>query len=136
MHHILIIDDEPGISNLIREALMRFGYTVATASSGWQALRCLQDTAFDLVVTDMYLPDLDGACVIRHIRRSERPHTPVIGMSGTPWRLEGADCDAVLSKPFPLDKLVEMVRRLELTDPAVLPGAVVEPLNSPQGLQP
>jgi len=136
MHHILIIDDEPGISNLIREALTRFGYTVEIASSGWQALRCLQNTAFDLVVTDMYLPDLGGACVIRHIRRSDHPHTPVIGISGTPWMLKDTDCDAVLPKPFPLDTLIETIKRLERTVPAVLSGPVADPLNTPQILQP
>ncbi len=135
MHHILIIDDEPGISGLMREALTRFGYAVETAASGRQGLRRLQEGAFDLVVTDMYMPDLDGACIIRHIRRSERPHTPVIGTSGTPWMLENAGCDAVLPKPFPLDTLVETVKRLAQTGPLVPPGPTARPLSS-QLLQP
>lgn len=131
MNRILIIDDEPDISGLIREALTRFGYTVETAANGRQGLQRLQDTSFDLVVTDMYMPDLDGACIIRQVRSSSRPYTPVIGISGTPWRLEGADCDAVLPKPFPLQALVDTVKRLERTNLPAAPKHTACPLNAP-----
>ena len=112
MNRILVIDDESCILDLIREALTKYGYTVETASDGRQGLQRLKDAAFDLVLTDMCMPDLDGACIVRHVRRSSRPLTPVIGISGTPWLLEGADCDAVLSKPFPLQALVDTVKNL------------------------
>ena len=112
MNHILVIDDELGISDLICEALKRSGYTVETAFNGRQGVQRFNDTFYDLVVTDMCMPDLDGNGIIRHIRNSSRPFTPIIGISGTPWRLQGADCDAVLPKPFPLRALVESVKRL------------------------
>lgn len=60
----------------------------------------------------MCMPDLDGKGIIRHIRNSSRPFTPIIGISVTPWLLQGAGCDAVLPKPFPLLTLIESVRRL------------------------
>lgn len=115
MNHILVIDDEPGISDLIRDALMRFGYRVETASNGCQGLKLLTNARFDMVVTDMCLPDVDGACIVRYIRTSRRPLIPVIGISGTPWRLDGAGCDAVLPKPFRLKDLVDVVNRLQRT---------------------
>ena len=136
MQHILIIDDEPGISGLMREALTRFGFAVETAASGRQGLRRVQEAAFDLVITDMYLPDLNGACIVRHIRRSERPHTPVIGISGTPWMLDESGCDAVLPKPFPLNTLVETVQRLAQTGPPLPPGPAARLLDASQPLQP
>ncbi len=113
MNRILVVDDEPDISDLICEVLTRFGYTVETAFNGRQGLQRLQDASFDMVVTDMYMPDLDGTSIVRHVRSSSRPRTPVIGISGTPWLLEGAGCDAVLSKPFPLQDLVDTVKHLE-----------------------
>jgi DNA-binding response OmpR family regulator len=112
MNRILVIDDEPGISSLICEALTRFGYAVKTAANGRQGLRLLKDAAFDLVVTDMCLPDLNGACIVQHVRSSNCPLTPVIGISGTPWMLEGAGCDAILPKPFSLQTLADTVKRL------------------------
>jgi DNA-binding response OmpR family regulator len=129
MNRILVIDDEPGISDMIREALTRFGYTVETASNGRQGLQLLKDASFDLVVTDMCMPDLDGAFIVRHVRSSSRPLTPVIGISGTPWLLEGADCDAVLPKPFPLQDLVDTVKHLKRISLSAAPNPTVFPIS-------
>lgn len=129
MNRILVIDDEPCISDLIRELLTRFGYVVETASSGQQGLQLLTDASFDLVVTDMCMPDIDGTHIVRHVRNSSRPLTPVIGISGTPWLLEGADCDAVLPKPFPLQTLVDTVKRLKRLSLPTPPKPTVFPLS-------
>ena len=128
MNRILVIDDEPSISDLIREALTRFGYAVETASNGRQGLQLLKDSSFDLVVTDMCMPDLDGTCIVRHIRSSSRPLTPVIGISGTPCVLEATDCDAVLPKPFPLQALVDTVKRLKRISLSAAPNPTAFPL--------
>ena len=112
MNRILVIDDGLGINELIREVLQRVGYEVETASNGQRGIEHFDDDVFDLVVTDMLLPDMDGKAVVRHIRSSSRPCTPVIGISGTPWLLNGTNCDAVLPKPFPLRSLIEWVNQL------------------------
>ena len=125
MNRILVIDDESCILDLIREALTKFGYTVETASNGRQGVQCLKDAPFDLVLTDMCMPDLDGARIVRHVRRSSRPLTPVIGISGTPWLLEGTDCDAILSKPFPLQALVDTVKHLTQISMSAAPTPAV-----------
>ncbi len=136
MYRILIVDDDPGISTMMCEALTHFGYAAETAESGWKALERLQQCVFDLVIADMYLPDLEGACIVRHIRRSERPHTPVIGVSGTPWMLDGSGCDVVLTKPFPLDALVDAVRRLERRAPVISPASAAAHLDAAAPLHP
>ena len=136
MYHILVIDDERGICEMMREALTRFGYAVETAGGGREGLQRLREHVFDLVVTDMCLPDLEGTCIVRHVRRSDRPHTPVIGVSGTPWMLDDSGCDVVLTKPFPLDTLVETVRRLARTGPPVPPVRAASPLDASQLMQP
>lgn len=112
MNRILVIDDELGISELICEVLQRAGYCVETAFTGQQGIKRFDDAVFDLVVTDMGLPDMDGKGVVRHIRDSRRPFTPVVGISGTPWLLQDAACDAVLPKPFALQKLTMLVDHL------------------------
>ena len=131
MKRILIIDDEPGIADLICDALTKHGYTVATASNGREGLRCLNQSVYDLIVTDMSMPDMDGAGIVRAVRRSDRPATPVIGISGTPWLLEGVDCDAVLHKPFRLLVLIDTIKRLSRREFSVPPNPL--PLSAIDG---
>jgi len=114
MDRILVIDDEPGVSELICEVLGRIGYTVETACNGKEGLRWLKSGSFDLVVTDMCMPDVQGDSIVRHIRNSDRGITPVIGISGTPWLLEGVDFDAVLPKPFSLKSLVDTIQQVKV----------------------
>jgi CheY-like chemotaxis protein len=113
MDRVLVIDDEPGISELICEVLGRIGYTVEIADNGTDGLRWLASADFDLVVTDMCMPDVSGDFIVRHIRNSDRSITPVIGISGTPWLLEGVDFDAVLPKPFSLQTLADTVKKIK-----------------------
>lgn len=112
MGSILVIEDEKGILGLIEAALTRFGHQVETAEDGKEGIRKFDRGSFDLVITDYVMPEVNGEGVLGHIRRSSRHRTPIIGMSGTPWLLQGAGFDLVLAKPFPLIKLVESVKSL------------------------
>jgi len=112
MDTILVIDDEKGITSLIREALSMFGYDVEIAVDGQEGIRKFESSTYDLVITDICMPGLDGNSVARHIRNSDRKSTPIIGMSGTPWLLDKGDFDMVISKPFPLKMLLESMRKL------------------------
>jgi CheY-like chemotaxis protein len=58
------------------------------------------------------MPETDGNRVVSHIRNSPRNRTPVIGMSGTPWKLANHLFDRVLPKPFQIDHLMETARAL------------------------
>jgi len=112
MDTILVIDDEKGITSLIREALSMFGYDVEIAVDGQEGIRKFESSTYDLVITDICMPGLDGNSVARHIRNSDRKSTPIIGMSGTPWLLDKGDFDMVISKPFPLKMLIESMKKL------------------------
>ena len=112
MSSILVIEDEKGILGLIEAALAHHGHSVETAEDGRAGVQKFDYGSFDMVITDFLMPQLDGHGVVQHIRSSPRHRTPIIGMSGTPWHLEGADCDAILLKPFPLQKLVDSVKNL------------------------
>jgi DNA-binding response OmpR family regulator len=75
------------------------------------------------------MPDINGACIVQHVRNSSRPFTPVIGISGTPWLLEHIGCDAILAKPFHLMSLIEAVDRLKRENLSVTSEIPVTPLS-------
>lgn len=112
MSSILVIEDERGISGLIEAALTRHGHRVETAGDGREGVQKFEAGRFDLVITDVLMPEMDGLEVLQHIRSALRRRTPVIGMSGTPWLLNQAEFDRVLAKPFSLQKLLDCIQGL------------------------
>ncbi|MEN8808267.1 MAG: response regulator [Desulfobacterales bacterium] len=110
MSSVLVIDDEEGITEVIQEALSLYGYDVQTACNGSEGIQKFKDQLFDVVITDIMMPNADGNSVVRYIRASSRSTTPIIGMSGTPLLLNDSDFDTVLFKPFPLQSLINAVR--------------------------
>ena len=112
MSTILVIDDEKGILQLMHQTLTKYGYSVETADDGQEGIRKFDDGCFDIVITDIRMPVIDGNGVVAHIRKSEKQCVPVIAISGTPWLLEADTFDMVLPKPFPLKQLIESIRSL------------------------
>ena len=110
MSTILVIDDEKGILQLIYQALTRFGHNVETAVNGQEGIEKFDGGDFDIVITDIRMPGVDGNGVVKHIRNSDRQFVPVIAISGTPWQSEAKKFDLILPKPFPLKKLVDSIR--------------------------
>jgi DNA-binding response OmpR family regulator len=121
MRTILVIDDETSITQLIQEALRMVGYEVEVAYNGREGIRKFDDRPYDLVITDICMPGVNGNSVARHIRCSSNGTTPIIGMSGTPWMLENGDFDMVLAKPFPLEDLIESVQRMPAASAGLMP---------------
>jgi DNA-binding response OmpR family regulator len=119
MCHILVIDDEKHILEMIERALTKFGHDVETAADGEEGIRKFDKNSFDLVITDIRMPRLDGIGVLQYIRDSDRQLTPVIGISGTPWMLENTNFDAVLAKPFLIKTLADYIRNLATIPPQV-----------------
>ena len=115
MHNILVIDDEESVLLMITMALAKFGFDVEIATDGLEGIKKFDEGRFDLVITDILMPVLDGFGVVRHIRNSERRYTPVIAISGTPWLLVNGDFDAVLSKSILIQTLVDTVKTLTAT---------------------
>ncbi len=109
---ILVIDDEKGILRVIEEALTKFGHDVEIAADGYEGIQKFDGGSYDVVITDLRMPGIDGKGVVKHIRNSRKNSVPVIGISGTPWLIEDLGFDAVLPKPFPLQDLVESVKKL------------------------
>jgi DNA-binding response OmpR family regulator len=109
---ILVIDDEPSISEMLDRALSRFGYKVLVAATAKQGLSMFDEVSVDLVLTDYQMPGLTGLDVVKHVRHSKRSHTPVIAMSGTPAMMKPHAFDLVLAKPFSIYDLLAHVRSI------------------------
>lgn len=108
---ILIIDDEISVAKMLNVALTTAGYKVDVAFSGKEGIEKYNKNHFDMVITDIKMPEFCGKKVVRYIRKSTKPYIPVVGMSGTPWELNG-EFDVVLPKPFSLDTLYITIRNL------------------------
>ena len=112
MLKVLVIDDEQLILGIIKQVLTKFGFKVETVSNGKEGIQKFDRNHFDLVITDICMPDIDGNFVARHIRIYSKQCTPVIGISGTPWLVEAADFDKIIQKPFLIKLLIDSVMNL------------------------
>lgn len=116
---ILVVDDDADLRSALTRALTHVGYRVRTAADGAEALRLQRDAPADLVLTDVYMPGEDGLAEIRELRAGW-PNLKIVAMSGAADRgdvdlLEVAQAfgaDASVAKPFELDDLLALVRRL------------------------
>lgn len=111
---ILLVEDEDAVRLFSARALRSKGYNVTEARTGEIALEILADQSFDLLVTDMVMPKVDGATLI-HKARETRPNLPVICISGYTRESvakEVAELPRIsfLSKPFSLKQLTSRVR--------------------------
>ena len=113
---ILIIDDDAAVSRTLSLILTRAGYQVSTVTSGRKGLELLSRDEFDLVLTDIIMPELDGIEAIRRIR-TDHPGLRIIAMSGG-GQIDKADflhmaealgADRVLEKPVRSERLLELV---------------------------
>lgn len=118
--HILVVDDSDDIRNLLSDILKDAGAEVTQCANGKQALDHIGEAEFDLVVTDILMPEEDGISVIRTLKGSDEK-TPVLAISGgnralaSHWLLkitEALEVDAVLHKPIEPDEFLQVVRRL------------------------
>jgi len=111
---ILLMDDEPGLRAVGRDALQRRGSCVREAATGAEGLACAQAEEFDLIVLDVGLPDQNGFSVCREFRQRGN-HTPVIMLTartGVHDRVKGLDAgaDDYLAKPFARPELEARIR--------------------------
>ncbi len=115
---LLLVDDEPGLREAVKDYLTESGFSVQVASNAREGWELMQQTTPDLVISDIMMPQVDGYQFLKQLRDDARfTALPVIfltakGMTGD--RIQGyqARCDAYLSKPFDPDELVAIVENL------------------------
>ena len=109
--HVLVVDDEPGVREVLVQYLCLDGHTVATASNGREGLERFFQETFDVVVTDYAMPELFGDKLAEAIKQAS-PSTPVILLTGFGNLMQttatrSAAPNVVLSKPIRLSKFRE-----------------------------
>ncbi len=112
---LLVVDDEPQMLIAINETLRRNGYSITTAGSGVEAMRKLKEKYYQLVITDMRMPEVSGLDLLRKVKNLT-PQTPVILLTayGTVQNAVEAMRDGAfdyLLKPFSSESLENVVRR-------------------------
>ena len=123
MSRILIVDDNEDFSAALSMALKLAGYEVAQAKDGHQGLKLFRESKFDLVLSDILMPDTDGLELIFALRKTD-PTVPIIAMSGgghgsAEHYLHVADvsgASAVMRKPFSPQELIEIIK-IQLASP-------------------
>lgn len=117
-NRVLVVDDDAGIRDILKDFLSRKGYSVDTASDGLKAQEALnrEQGAYELVITDNQMPRLLGVELVRWIKRIY-PRTKVIFMTvdaaeGVMATAMAAGADEVLRKPFNIDLLTRLVDKV------------------------
>ena len=110
MVHILVIDDDDGIRKLLSRVLGGLGYEVKSARDGKDGIGLFNSGHnFNLVITDIRMPEMNGNEVAKCIRASQRPETPVVAITGYSKEADKELFDFMLEKPFDLKALMKVV---------------------------
>ena len=113
MPHILIVEDDEAMREFLSQAISRSGYYVEAVPDGTEALRRVEEDHFDLLLTDIRMPGLDGIELARQARRRVPGLCVLLVTAYASDALGVADLDAscteVLSKPFNLNELIDRV---------------------------
>jgi two-component system response regulator HydG len=113
---ILVVDDAPDALELIQRNLAAVGYRVFTAPGAPEAIRILDETPIDLVITDLKMPKVSGLDLVQHVRQNFK-NTEVMMITGYP-SIRGAvtavkaGAQEFLTKPFTGEELLSSVRRV------------------------
>jgi two-component system OmpR family response regulator len=122
---VLVVEDEPKMSDLLRRALEREGYAVDVAANGVDALWAATETSYDAIVLDVMIPAPDGFAVARELRSRGRwaPILFLTARDAVDDRVRGLDAggDDYLVKPFALAELFARLRALTRREPVERP---------------
>jgi len=111
--NILVVDDEPQITRVLKTTLSSQGYGVRSASDGEDALRQLKGWSPDLIITDLRMPNVDGLELCRRVRTQSRLPIIVLSVKGEEAiKVEALDAgaDDYITKPFSTNELLARVR--------------------------
>jgi len=119
VRHILVLDDEEALSDVLAQLLGRGEYRASVATTPREGMRILWDEHVDLLIVDIFMPKVNGLDVIRRLKR-EKPEIKIIAISGG-GTIAGRDClelaaeagaDVTLRKPLKAASVTSTVREL------------------------
>jgi CheY-like chemotaxis protein len=118
MPHILVIEDDDQMRNMIQKMLERAGYDVIAAAGGSEAMAKFDKQQIKLIVTDILMPNMDGVEVITKLRR-RKPTPTIVAISGGGAYLQARDCiewakslgvEHTFTKPFDRKAFMKVVK--------------------------
>lgn len=141
MANILVVDDELGIRDLLSEILNDEGHHVDLAENAGQARSACRESAYDLVLLDIWMPDTDGVSLLKEWQLNGQLLMPVIMMSGhatidTAVEATRIGAFSFLEKPITLQKLLKSVNQALEKQQAVEPPVVVSAVQRIMATEP
>ena len=119
MAKVLVIDDEPGIRDLLDTLLSRKGYAVVLADGGRKGVELFRREHPDVVVLDLKMPEMDGMAVLHQIHQLKPGHPVIIltgaGLPEAEEQLRACDVSAYVEKEFSLHRLGDALKRVLAT---------------------
>lgn len=115
---ILVVDDEEGLREVLKDDLEFSGYTVYTASSGNEALEIIKTTPVDLVLSDICMADGDGVFLLKEIKKIY-PGIPIVALitgfsNHTESEVLAFGAEALFNKPYDFDLLLSSIQKMLL----------------------
>jgi len=114
--NILLVDDDPEVSEVLELMLAQIGHEVTVVSQGQEAVALFEQGDYDLVITDLGMPDISGWEVAKAVKE-KRPETPVVLITGWGIQLDSEEMsrsgiEGVIAKPFSKQALVDQLARV------------------------
>jgi len=124
MARILVVEDNESLSTVLRSAIQNTGHNVIEARNGISAVKVIRTEPIDLIITDVFMPGMDGLDLIRETKK-EAPDIKIIAMTGGGEQFDeetcikvaltlGADCG--VEKPFEIVELLDRIAELLPTE--------------------
>lgn len=117
---ILVVDDNKGFLDVMGDFLKEYGYEVILAEDGKQAREILEEEKVDLIISDVFMPNLDGSRFHSYVREfTDAAHVPFIFISGyddehTRKVVVDSAIDFFVSKTAPVETIVSLIERIKL----------------------
>ena len=113
--HILVVDDDSAVRDVLQEALTQEEYSVSTAQDGASAIQAVKDSVVHIVITDFQLPDIDGLEIIDRLAKLDAKIIPIMmtgfGTIETAVRAMKSGAFDFITKPFDLEAVAVVVRK-------------------------
>ncbi|MGH2461604.1 MAG: response regulator transcription factor [Chloroflexota bacterium] len=120
--YLLVVEDDASVARVVKRALVDAGERVDVVGTGLEGAARAETGAYDVIILDVMLPDVDGFLVCRSLRKG-RVHTPIVLLTArdsVPDRVNGLDAgaDDYLVKPFAVEELLARIRAVTRRGPA------------------
>jgi CheY-like chemotaxis protein len=111
--NILVVDDDDEVRTLLYEIISKAGYNVDIAGSGEEGIASVQQKSYDMVITDLGMPNVTGRDVAKAVRKAT-PNVPVVLITGWGVQIDAVEegVDGVIAKPFDRQEILTQIAKM------------------------